>query len=81
MRGIGGKKSTKMNNDRLQTLRNRQRLNMWDTNTKTFYSFQLNKSADFICWEQWTSKDRRQWVKQNEYLSLKDVMSKSFKKQ
>lgn len=42
---------------------------------KMFTLYQLNKEEKFICWQRFESLDRRNWVKQNDYLSLKDVIN------
>lgn len=50
-------------------------LNFFNRKQKTFVKIQLNKKEkDFVCWQRFESKDRRTWVEQNKYLSLKDVM-------
>ncbi len=40
---------------------------------KTFYQYQLNKDADRICWERYASTDKRNWIKQGEYFTLKSI--------
>jgi len=58
----------------VKKLRNRQVLNYFDKQSKTFTRINLNKKDSKVCWERWTSKDRINWVNQNLYLSLKDVL-------
>lgn len=62
-----------MHTEHLSKLRNRQNLRLWDSSNKLFVQIQLNKKDKGICWERWVSKDKRNWVKWNEYLSLKDI--------
>lgn len=58
----------------LKKLRNRQPVKLFDKANKVFVQIQFNKKeTDFICWERWVSKDKRNWVNHNLYLSLKDV--------
>lgn len=57
----------------LLPLRNGQPLNLFDTVDKLFVKFQLNKAEKFVCWKRYVSKDRRNWVCWNEFLSLSDV--------
>lgn len=64
---------TDMTADQLQTLRNREPLKLWDRTRKMFVQIQINKKDNQVCWERWVSKDRRNWVNWNLYLSLKDV--------
>jgi len=62
-----------MTNEHVSKLRHGQHLLFWDTDRKVFVLLQLNKEERaFICWKRSTSKDRRNWVVQNLYLSLKD---------
>jgi hypothetical protein len=57
----------------IKKLRNKESVRLWDTSEKLFHHIQLNKKEKFICWERWVSKDRRNWVNWNLYLSLKDI--------
>jgi hypothetical protein len=57
---------------RIAKLRNRQVLNLFSKKNKMFIKIQLNKKENFICWQMFYSLDKRNWVKQNEFLSLKD---------
>ena len=58
----------------INKLRNRESLKLFDNKNKYFVRIQLNKKSKFICWERWVSKDRNNWIKHNEYLSLKDII-------
>lgn len=68
-----------MDNLAVHNLRHRRALRMWDNKNKVFVHFQLNKHEKFICWQIFTSLDRRNWVNQNNYLRLKDVLSERAK--
>ena len=59
--------------DRLKKLRNKQSLILFDTNTKLFHRIVFNGKESFICWRWLLSKDKRKWVEQNSFLSLKEV--------
>lgn len=61
-------------NDTIQKLRNGEQLKLFDKENKTFITFQLNKKEKSICWERWVSKDRKNWINHNKYLSLKEVI-------
>lgn len=58
----------------VQKLREGRRVTIFDGSTKTFYRFRLNPSEKRIFWIQEASLDQRNWVIQNIYLSLSDVM-------
>jgi hypothetical protein len=58
----------------VQKLREGRRVTIFDGSTKTFYRFRLNPSEKRVFWIQEASLDQRNWVIQNIYLSLKDVM-------
>lgn len=58
----------------VQTFREGRRVTIFDGSTKTFYRFRLNPSEKRVFWIQEASLDQRNWVIQNIYLSLKDVM-------
>jgi hypothetical protein len=58
----------------IKTLRHGNPLNMFDRKEKLFVKIQLNRQEKFICWQRFVSKDRRNWINWNKYLSLKDVM-------
>lgn len=62
-----------MTREQLLKLRNRKDLILYDRIDKMFVGFKLNTSDNRICWKRFVSKDRRNWVCWNEYLSLKDV--------
>ena len=57
----------------LLTLRNSKDLILFDRIEKLHVGFKLNTNERMICWKRLVSKDRRNWVCWNEYLSLKDV--------
>jgi hypothetical protein len=62
----------------IKRLRDKEVLNFfWDLEGvygKTFIKIQLNKKDSRICWQRFASKDKRSWVKWNEYLTLKEVV-------
>ena len=62
-----------MKAETLTKLRNREPLRLFDTSEKTFHTIQLNRSTSFVCWQRFVSKDRRNWTKQNECLTLSEV--------
>jgi len=65
-----------MTKEQLIKLRNRQPLRLYDRVNKIFVQIQLNKKeTKFVCWQRFHSLDKRNWVEQNSYLSLKDVDS------
>lgn len=59
----------------IKKLRDRQPVKLFNSADKVFTQIQLNRKASVICWERWVSKDRKNWVNVNLYLSLKDVAS------
>jgi hypothetical protein len=62
-----------MTSEQFGKLRNGQTLHLFDTDRKEFVALQINKSeSSFICWKRLVSKDRKNWVTQNLYLSLRD---------
>ena len=62
-----------MTHQNLVRLRNGKDLILFDRIEKMFVGFKLNTNEKMICWKRMVSKDRRNWVCWNEYLSLKDV--------
>ncbi len=62
-----------MKKETILKLRNGENLNLWDKRQKLFTRIQQNKREKFVCWERWVSADRRNWIKQNFCLSLKDI--------
>lgn len=60
---------------RVNKLRNRESVTLWDSSQKLFIRIQLNKSDNRICWQRFVSTNRRNWTKWNDYLRLKDVVS------
>lgn len=64
-----------INYDLVRKLRNRQTVRFFDRNNKIFIAFCINRNEKCsVFWEKHVSLDKRNWVKQNEYLSLKDVL-------
>ena len=57
---------------KIKQLRNRENLRLFDTKEKIFIHLQLNKKEKRVCWQRYVSKDRRNWIKHNDYLSLRD---------
>lgn len=58
----------------LISLRNKRPVTFFDKTTKIFTRIQFNKNEnDFVCWERWISRDRKNWVNHNLYLSLHDI--------
>ena len=55
-------------------LRNHQRVIIFDGSTKTFYRFRINPSERRLFWLREASLDQRNWVTQNVYLRLRDVL-------
>ena len=41
---------------------------------KMFTKYQLNRKEKFICWQRFESFNAHDWIEQNSYLRLKDVM-------
>ena len=64
-----------MTNEIVKTLRDRLPISRWDKKQKLFVKIQFNKQCEFVCWQRFVSKDRRNWVNWNEYLSIKDVVN------
>lgn len=63
-----------MKTDTLILLRNKRPVTFFDKTTKIFTRIQFNKKEkDFVCWERWVSRDRKNWVNHNLYLSLHDI--------
>ena len=62
-----------MTTQNLSTLRNGENLILFDRIEKMFVGFKLNTNEKMICWKRFVSRDRRNWICWNEYLSLKDV--------
>jgi hypothetical protein len=62
-----------MTTQNLIRLRNGKNLIFFDRIERIFVGFKLNTNEKHICWKRLVSKDKRNWVVWNEYLSLKDV--------
>jgi hypothetical protein len=58
----------------IKRLRDRKSVRLFDKKERLFINIQLNKTDNRICWERWVSKDKKNWVNWNLYLSLKDVL-------
>ena len=70
-----------MHTERLIKLRNRQPVTLWDTNEKLFHRIQLNKTNPlYRDWERWVSRNKTNWIKWNECLTLREALSITFKK-
>ena len=57
----------------LLTLRNGKDLILFDRIEKMFVGFKINTNEKMVCWKRLVSKDKRNWIVWNEYISLKDV--------
>ena len=62
-----------MTTQNLNKLRNGKDLILFDRTEKMFVGFKLNSNEKIICWKRLVSKDKRNWIVWNEYLSLKEV--------
>ena len=58
----------------VQKLREGRRTTIFDGSTNTFYRFRINPSEKRIFWIREASLDQRNWVTQNVYLRLRDVL-------
>lgn len=58
----------------VQKLREGRRSTIFDGSTKTFYRFRINPSEKRLFWLREASLDQRNWVTQNVYLRLRDVL-------
>lgn len=58
----------------VRKLREGRRVIIFDGTTKTFYRFRLNPSEKRVFWIKEASLDKRNWVIQNTFFSLKYVM-------
>lgn len=60
----------------IKKLRNKESISLlkdYDGRGKHFFKIQLNK--DVIAWERYVSKDRRNWIKLNSCLTLREVVN------
>jgi hypothetical protein len=55
-------------------LRHRESITMLEKPSNTFYRFRINKDESRLFWIREASLDRKNWVIQNHFLSLKDVI-------
>ena len=62
-----------MKNNFVKRLRNGGSFTLFSSDTKYFHKIQLNKNSNRICWQQFVSKDKRNWIMWNDNLSLKEV--------
>jgi hypothetical protein len=58
----------------VQKLREGRRVTIFDGTSKTFYRFRLNPSEKRVFWIKEASLDQRNWVIQNTFFSLRNVM-------
>ena len=58
----------------VQKLRQNDSMTFFDKKSKYYVHFQLNNDVKGICWQRHVSLDRQNWVKWNDYLSIKDVL-------
>ena len=57
----------------LTILRSGKDLILFDRVERMYIGFKLNSNEKNICWKRLVSKDKRNWIVWNEYLSLKEV--------
>ena len=57
----------------LTILRSGKDLILFDRVEGFFVGFKLNSNEKNICWKRLVSKDKRNWIVWNEYLTLKEV--------
>ncbi len=57
----------------IQKLRNRKPVDFYNSDKK-FMKIQINKKTNNICWQRFVSSDKKNWIEQNSYLNLKEVM-------
>ncbi len=72
-----------MKPETIKVLRQGEPIRFFDRMTKTYIQFQLNRNEKYIFWERYASLDKRTWLKQASYYSLKDIkyFSKRLSKQ
>lgn len=58
----------------VKKLRQNDNLTFFDKKSKYYVHFQLNNEVKNICWQRHVSLDRRNWVKLNDILSIKEVL-------
>lgn len=56
----------------IKKLRHRQRVTVFDHTEKLFTAIQINEKESFVCFQRFVSKDRRNWIERNKYLTIKD---------
>ena len=57
----------------LTILRSGKEIILFDRVERMYIGFKLNSNEKYICWKRLVSKDKRNWIVWNEYLSLKEV--------
>jgi len=62
-----------MTTQNLARLRAGNDIILFDRFEKLYVGFKLNKSEQIVCWKRLVSKDKRNWITWNKYLSLKEV--------
>lgn len=60
--------------DFISRLRRGESVKFLDPDTKLFHHFQINKSEKRVCWERYVSYDRRNFVKWNVCLHIRDIL-------
>lgn len=55
-------------------LRNREVVTYFNSHSNTFYRFRINPDEKQLFWMKEASLDKRNWVCQNHFLGLKDVL-------
>lgn len=58
----------------VKRLRNRESVKLFNSIKKEFYQFQINNNSKRIHWEMFVSKDRKNWIKLNSYVSLSEII-------
>lgn len=58
----------------VQKLRNKESITLLHSPSKVFYRFRINPDESRLFWMKEASLDRKNWVSQNHFLSLKDVV-------
>jgi len=61
--------------DFISRLRYGESINLFDRKTKLFHHIQINRKEKRVCWERYVSSDKKNWIKWNVCLSIKDILS------
>ena len=64
----------RMYSETVSKLRNRMVLTYFESPTKVFYRFRINPDEKRVFWMKEASLDRRNWIAQNHFLGIKDVI-------